>query len=112
MIFINDKIPKAVNPEGKMITTEWKLLETIVEDFVSIGSGAVILPVKLGSYSLIGAGSVVTKSVPKHALVYGVPAEIKGIVCSCGNIIKELGRDVKCDGCGKIVEFGDNFEEE
>ena len=105
-IFINDKIPRAVDEKGRMISTEWKLLETIVEDFASIGSGAVILPVKIGRHALIGAGSVVTKDVPEHTLAYGVPAEIKGVVCSCGNIIKEVKKEVKCDRCGRIVGVG------
>ena len=105
VVFINDKVPRAVNEKGEMIKDDWELLETIVEDFVSIGSGSVILPVRIGKYSLIGAGSIVTKDVPQNRLVYGTPAEIRGIVCSCGNIIKDMSNsEIKCNKCGRIYK--------
>lgn len=106
VVFINDKFPKAVDEKGQMITNEWNLLETVVEDFASIGSGSVILPVRIGKNSLIGAGSVVTRDVPEHALVYGMPAELKGYVCSCSTIIniKEIKKEVKCNRCGKTIK--------
>ncbi len=101
VIFINDKYPRAVNEFGKMITNEWNLLETIVEDFASIGSGSIILPVRIGKYSLIGAGSIVTKNIPNHALAYGIPAEIKGVRCKCNNIIYDVKNSkIKCEKCG------------
>jgi len=71
--FTNDKYPKA--------TDSWVCLETIVEDHVSIGAGAVILPgIRIGKYAIIGAGSVVTKDVPAYAMVAGNPAKIIGTV--------------------------------
>lgn len=67
-VFTNDKYPKSRavfdNP-----------LQTIIEDGVSIGAGAVILPgVTLGENCFIGAGAVVTKSVPPNTTVVGNPA--------------------------------------
>ncbi len=51
----------------------------IIEDYVRIGIGANILPnITLHEGSMIGAGSVVTKDVPRNTLVYGVPAKIHG----------------------------------
>jgi maltose O-acetyltransferase len=48
----------------------------VIEDFVWIGTGAIILPgVRLGHGSVIGAGAVVSKSVPKSAIVVGNPAK-------------------------------------
>lgn len=49
---------------------------TIADD-VWIGANAVVLPgVSIGSHSVVAAGAVVTKDVPAHSLVAGVPAKI------------------------------------
>ena len=80
--FINDKFPKAVNPDGSIQTDEdWHLENTIIEDNVSIGTSATILcGVKIGKGALIGAGSVVTKNIEPNTIVIGNPAkEIKKI---------------------------------
>lgn len=73
--FINDLKPRANrirNLDGVM---------TIVRRGASIGTGALIFPnVKIGEGALIGAGAVVTKDVPDRAVVYGVPAVIRGYV--------------------------------
>ncbi|HAU37771.1 MAG TPA: N-acetyltransferase [Phycisphaerales bacterium] len=70
VIFINDRHPKANNPD-------WKLEETFVEDDVSIGSGAIILcGIRLGAGCSIGAGAVVTKDVAPGETVCGVPARV------------------------------------
>jgi len=69
--FTNDKYPRARG--------EWKLLQTKVKHCASIGANSVILPgLTVGKYSLIGAGSVVTKDVPDYAVVSGNPARVKG----------------------------------
>lgn len=54
-----------------------KMRKIIIEDEVRIGSGAVILPVKIGKGAVIGAGSIVTKDIPENAVVSGNPAEFK-----------------------------------
>jgi len=67
--FTNDKYPKS--------TGEWELLETVVENDVSIGAGSVILPgIIIGENSLIGAGSVVTKTIPPNSIAVGNPAKV------------------------------------
>lgn len=45
---------------------------------------------------MIGAGSVITKNVPKNSLLYGVPAQVYGYVCNCG---AKLNKKFKCASC-------------
>jgi UDP-2-acetamido-3-amino-2,3-dideoxy-glucuronate N-acetyltransferase len=67
--FTNDKYPKAHG--------DWKLLETRVKRFASIGARSVINPgVIIGENALIGAGSVVTRDIPDHAVAFGNPARV------------------------------------
>ncbi len=67
--FTNDKHPRSKQYPDRF-------LSTIIEDWVSIGAGAVILPgLTLGSRCMIGAGSVVTKDVAPGAVVRGNPAQ-------------------------------------
>lgn len=74
VMFTNDKQPRA-SIDGKPITDEWTMEETIVEDEVSIGSNATIVcGIRIGRGAMIGAGAVVTRDVPPGATVAGVPA--------------------------------------
>ena len=78
VMFINDKHPRAVNPDGSMQNEEdWVLLETLIEDSASIGSGAIIMGgIRIGKGAMIGAGAVVTKNVENNTIVAGVPARV------------------------------------
>lgn len=58
-------------------------IETVVESGASIGANATILPgIRIGERALVGAGAVVTHSVPANAIVVGNPAQITGYVDS------------------------------
>lgn len=76
--FINDKYPRATVPDGSLQTEEdWTVLETMVGDGASIGSGTTVLcGVTIGSEAMVGAGSLVTKDVPPKTIVAGNPARI------------------------------------
>ena len=78
--FINDKYPKAVGGDGRLQTdSDWTVVPTVVERGASIGSGATILcGVTIGERAIIGAGAVVTRSVPAEATVAGNPAIVIG----------------------------------
>lgn len=76
--FINDKHPRAANPDGTMQTeADWKVIETFVKDGASIGSSSTIMcGITIGENAIVGAGAVVTKDVPPNTIVAGVPAKI------------------------------------
>jgi UDP-2-acetamido-3-amino-2,3-dideoxy-glucuronate N-acetyltransferase len=105
--FCNDMLPRAITPDGRMKgNDDWEVGPTLVRYGASVGAGSVILPnVTIGSFALIGAGSVVTRSVPDHGLVYGNPARLHGYVCACGRLLEgveappENGEFPRCSVC-------------
>lgn len=76
--FINDRYPRAVNPDGSRQTeADWTVVPTVVKRGASIGSNATILcGVTIGENAIVGAGSVVTKDVPANTIVAGNPARV------------------------------------
>jgi acetyltransferase-like isoleucine patch superfamily enzyme len=76
--FINDTYPRATTTGGELQTErDWKVEPTRVRRGASIGSGSTILcNVEIGEHAIVGAGSVVTKNVPAHAIVAGNPARV------------------------------------
>lgn len=76
--FINDKYPRAVNPDGSLKQPEdWKAGKTLVKKGAGIGGNATILcDVTIGENAMVGAGAVVTKDVPPNTVVVGNPARI------------------------------------
>jgi UDP-2-acetamido-3-amino-2,3-dideoxy-glucuronate N-acetyltransferase len=76
--FINDRLPRATNSDGKLQTeADWKCDSTLVKRGASIGSGATLLcGITIGEKAIVGAGSVVTKDVPPRAVVAGNPARV------------------------------------
>ena len=77
--------------------------ETWVRKGVTVGANATIVcGVELGSYAFVGAGSVVTRTAPAHALLLGNPARIGGWVCRCGEVLPPNGC---CGRCGDRHEI-------
>jgi UDP-2-acetamido-3-amino-2,3-dideoxy-glucuronate N-acetyltransferase len=78
VVFTNDIFPRSIDESGDLLTEGyWRLTHTYVKKRASIGSGCTILPgVTIGENALVGAGSVVTKDVPDHAVVVGNPARV------------------------------------
>lgn len=84
--FTNDYWPRAINADGSLKSSaDWELGKTLVRHGASVGARSVIVTgVTIGAFAMVGAGSVVTRDVPEHALVFGSPARIGGWVCACG----------------------------
>ncbi len=78
---------------------------TVVHRGVTVGANATILcGVTLGSYALVGAGSVVTKDVASHAVVMGNPARRTGWACRCGEVLPADGACVRCGDRYELTE--------
>jgi len=110
--FTNDNLPRAVNPDGSVKTSDdWTLGSVVVKYGASLGANSTILPkVVIGEWALVGAGSVVTHDVPPHGLAVGNPAQLVGFVCACGHrLAPGPTRDgtmlAQCPDCGKTVEI-------
>lgn len=89
--FTNDSYPRATAGNGELQTeADWKVEATIIRKGASIGSGATILPnLEVGENAIVGAGAVVTKSVPANAVVAGNPAKMLRYIESESSIEEE-----------------------
>jgi len=93
MVFTNVYNPRA------HIRRMGEVRKTLVKKGATLGANATIIcGVTLGRYSFIGAGAVVTRNVPDHALVLGNPARQVGWICECG---EKLGDTFICPACAK-----------
>jgi len=101
MVFTNVINPRSHWPRKD----EYK--KTLVKKGVTLGANSTIIcGIEIGQYAFVGAGALVNKDVPNFALVYGVPAEIRGWMCHCGKELKFSDSSysqkiVVCMNCGK-----------
>jgi len=129
-ILTNDRYPRAITPEGELARADdWQVSPIRLERGSSIGAGAVVVAgCDVGRFAMVGAGAVVTKPVPGHALVAGNPAVRIGWVCACGDRLldadghpapAEIGRyttdpELTCGRCGRRYAYdrtGDTLRE-
>lgn len=93
-----------INPRA-FIERKNEYRRTLIKRGASIGANATIVcGNEIGRFALIGAGSVVAFNVPDYALVYGVPAKIKGFVCECGCKLNFENEKALCTECNKQYE--------
>lgn len=82
--FTNDRIPRAFNED-------WKTVKTLIKKGASLGANCTIVcGIEIGEYAMVGAGSVVTKSVEPFTLVVGNPARVIGKIDKLGNRINKF----------------------
>ncbi len=109
----NDLYPRAINPDGTLKgASDWEVGATIIRYGASVGAGAIVVTgVEIGRFAMIGAGAVVTRNVPAHGLVLGVPARMAGYVCACGRPLEmreeQLGY---CEQCHATTNVGVDAE--
>jgi len=101
-VLTNDRSPRAATPEGAVLgDDDWDVAPIVVEGGATIGANAtVIAGVRIGAWSMVGAGAVITRDVLPHALVVGVPARQLAWVCACGQRVDGEG-DIGCAACGR-----------
>ena len=85
-ILTNDPRPRAVTPDGALKgADDWQPAGVHLDEGASVGAGAVVLGgVRIGAWAMVAAGAVVTRDVPAHGLVVGVPARRVGWVGRSG----------------------------
>ncbi len=77
-------------------------VKTIVRKGASLGANSTIVAgIEIGEYALVGAGSVVSRSVPAYTLVMGNPARFAGYVCRCGMKMEFVDGKAVCNHCGR-----------
>jgi len=91
VVLTNDTYPRAVNPDGSpKSANDWEPVGVEIATGASVGARAVcVAPVRIGAWSTVAAGSVVTRDVPDYALVAGVPARRIGWVGRSGRRLVE-----------------------
>ena len=129
-ILTNDRFPRAAAATRLLDgLPEPEPSPIVARQGSSIGAGAVIVaPAEIGAFATVGAGAVVTRDVPGHALVAGSPAHRIGWVCACGHRLLDsnghpapaeperyaIDTDLACGTCGRrygYVPDGETLEQ-
>lgn len=114
VVLTNDTFPRAVNPDGsRKSASDWDPVGVTIGEGASIGARAVcVAPVTIGAWATVAAGAVVTRDVPAHALMVGVPARRVGWVGRAGVPLVEKDGAWHCPSSGAVyTEDGGSLRE-
>ena len=100
--FTNDLRPRSRQHSGHFTPT-------LLRQGCSLGANSTILPVIIGRFAMVGAGAVVTRDVPDHALVTGNPAKFRGWLCRCGAKLSFSPEGAAACACGRRFEQTGDF---
>lgn len=104
MVFTNIINPRSAIPRMHELKT------TLLKKGATIGANATIVCGNtIGQHAFIGAGAVVTKDIPDHALIVGNPGRITGWMCECGVKLSFNSDHAKCASCGKEYNINENI---
>jgi UDP-2-acetamido-3-amino-2,3-dideoxy-glucuronate N-acetyltransferase len=99
VVFTNDLTPRAFAKKGGVF------IPTHIDEGSSIGANATIVcGIRIGRFAGVGAGAVVRKDVPAHALVVGTLGKRIGWICLCnqwGRLRFDNARETACGHCGR-----------
>ncbi|HEU0235679.1 MAG TPA: acyltransferase [Candidatus Limnocylindrales bacterium] len=120
-ILTNDRYPRAITSTGDLARADdWTVSPITLRYGSSIGAGAVVVAgIDVGRFATVGAGAIVTRAVPGHALVAGNPARRLGWVCACGRRLVDSSGDpaepdpphyardttIHCPECGRVYTY-------
>jgi UDP-2-acetamido-3-amino-2,3-dideoxy-glucuronate N-acetyltransferase len=94
MVFTN-----VINPRSH-VNRKSEYQKTLVRHGATLGANSTIVcGVTIGRFAFVGAGAVITRDVPDHALMVGVPAQQIGWVCSCGVRLELADGIGTCSAC-------------
>jgi UDP-2-acetamido-3-amino-2,3-dideoxy-glucuronate N-acetyltransferase len=96
MVFTNVRTPRSAYPRN----TSEDYAATLVKYGASIGANAtVVCGITIGEWAFVAAGAVVTRDVPAHGLMAGVPARRIGWACECGATLSLRNSGLNCPQC-------------